>query len=214
MIEIDLMIFDFDGTLVSSGKDLAASVNHTLKAFGIAAMETGKIIGFIGDGARKLIERSLGNGFNDRFDEAMEIFLSHYSEHMMDTTKLYPGVPEVLDHFHYKKKLILTNKHYDFTLRISEELKIADHFDDIIGADSTPYKKPDYRLVPPLLKKYRAKNDRTVVVGDGTNDIMLAKNAGVLSCAFLNGLSSSDHLLSLKPDFSCEDILELNELFC
>lgn len=213
MIEIDLMIFDFDGTLVSSGKDLAASVNHTLKAFGIAEMETGQIIGFIGDGARKLIERSLGDGFSDRFDEAMEIFLSHYSEHMMDTTTLYPGVLEVLDHFHYKKKLILTNKHYDFTLKMSEKLKIADHFDDIIGADSTPHKKPDPHLVPPLLKKYRAKNDRAVVIGDGTNDIMLAKNAGVLSCAILNGLSSSDHLLSLKPDFSCKDILELKDMF-
>lgn len=214
MTEIDLMIFDFDGTLVSSGEDLAASVNYTLTALGIPTLETEKIIGFVGDGTRKLIERSIGSNFHDRFDEAMEIFMSHYSEHMLDTTALYPGVVEVLDHFRHKKKIILTNKNYNFTLRIAEKLKIAGNFDDIIGADSTPYKKPDSRLLPPLLKRFKAGTDRTVVTGDGTNDIMLAKNAGVLSCAFLDGLESKDDLLSLKPDFSCEDLLELKELFC
>lgn len=214
MTEIDLMIFDFDGTLVSSGEDLATSVNYTLETLGIPTLETEKIIGFVGDGTGKLIERSLGSNFNDRFDEAMAIFMPHYSEHMLDTTTLYPGVLEVLKHFQYKKKLILTNKHYSFTLRMAEELKIADYFDDIIGADSTPHKKPDSRLIPPLLKRFRAGQDRTVIIGDGINDIILAKNAEVLSCAFLSGLDSRDDLLSLKPDFSCEDMLELKELFC
>ncbi|GAI75088.1 unnamed protein product, partial [marine sediment metagenome] len=107
-----------------------------------------------------------------------------------------------------------TNKRYIFTLKMAKKLGIAGYFDEIIGAESTPYKKPDSRLLHPLLKKFRAGNDRTVVIGDGVNDIMLAKNAGVLSCAFLDGLGSMDVLLSLKPDFLCEDIIELKELFC
>ena len=213
MTEIDLMIFDFDGTLVSSVGDIAASVNHTLKTLGIPVLKTEKIIEFVGDGIEKLIERSLSNDYQYKFDEAIEIFRAHYAGHCLDRTTLYPGVLEALNHFQHKKKLIVTNKHYIFTLRMAEELKIVKYFDDIVGADSAPYQKPDPRLLPPLLKRYNAENDRTVVIGDGVNDIVLTKNTGVLSCAFLNGLGNRDVLLSLKPDFFYEDILELKEMF-
>lgn len=214
MTEIDLMIFDFDGTLVSSGNDIAASVNHTLTTLGIPVLKKERIIEFVGDGVEKLIGRSLGDKDKGRFDEAAEIFMSHYRKHMLDTTELYPGVLSALSHFQDKKKIILTNKRHIFTSRIAERLKIADYFDEIIGADNTPYKKPDPRLLPPILKKFKTAPDHTVVIGDGVNDILLARNAGVLSCAFLNGLDSRNTLISLKPDFSCEDISELRGIFC
>lgn len=214
MTEIDLMIFDFDGTLVSSGSDIAASVNHTLTTLGIPVLKKEKIIEFVGDGVEKLIGRSLGDEDKGRFDEAIEIFMSYYSKHMLDTTELYPGALSALSHFQDKKKIILTNKRHIFTSRIAERLKIADYFDEIIGAGNTQYKKPDPRLLPPILKRFKTTPDHAVVIGDGINDILLARNAGVLSCAFLNGLDSRNTLLSLKPDFSCEDISELKKMFC
>ena len=214
MKQIDLMIFDLDGTLVNSGGDIVASVNYTLKSLGIPVMGTEVIIGFVGDGVQKLIERSLCRDSRDQFDKAMEIFTAYYAEHMLDTTTFYPGVPEIIQHFHDKNKVIITNKRYRFTRAIAEALDIKKYFDDIIGVDTTPYKKPDSRLLSPLLERFGAQRERTVVIGDGINDILLAKNTGALSCAFLNGLGRRDLLLDQKPDFVCENISELKSLFC
>lgn len=210
---IDLMVFDFDGTLVRSGKDLAASVNHTLKKLGLSVLPEDHIIGYIGDGVNKLIARSLGDAFPGKFDEALSIFMDYYEEHLLDTTDLYPGVIEVLEHFKSKKKVIITNKLYTFTLKMTDELNITGFFDEIIGMDSREFNKPDARLILPIIKKSRTEVRRTVVIGDGDNDVLLAKNAGTISCALLNGLGSREKLLALQPDYQCEDIRILTEVF-
>ncbi len=213
MHKIDLMVFDFDGTLVHSGYDLAASVNHMLKVLGLSALSHDRIIGYVGDGVRKLIERSLGNAFPARFDEALTVFTHYYGEHLLDTTDLYPGVIEVLECFKNKKKVVVTNKVYDYTLKISDGLNITNRFDEIIGIDSREFKKPDVRLIRPIIEKYHTEEQRTVVIGDGNNDVLLAKNAGAISCALMNGLGDREKLLELKPDYVCEDIRDLIDLF-
>jgi phosphoglycolate phosphatase-like HAD superfamily hydrolase len=83
-----------------------------------------------------------------------------------------------------------------------------------MGADNTSYMKPDARLIYPLLRRFRVHPEQTVMIGDGVNDVLVAKNAGILSCAFLNGLTDRNVLLKLKPDFSYENLLELTKLFC
>lgn len=214
MKSVDLMIFDLDGTLVTSGRDIATSVNYTLVKMGQPMIEEEMILDFIGDGVQKLIERSLGPESRDRFEEALVLFSSHYNDHMLDTTTLYSGVVEVLRHFKDKKKVILTNKRHRFAAAMCDALQLTHFFDDIIGADSTPYIKPDARLASELLTRFNARPERTVMIGDGVNDILLAKNAGLLSCAFLNGLTGRKMLLSLNPDYICEVLPEITGLFC
>ena len=213
MKAVDLMVFDFDGTLVSSGEDIATSVNLMLRDIGLGTIEQEKIIGFVGDGVTKLIERALGEEHRDLFDRALSTFKALYAEHLLDTTGLYPGVREVLQHFRDKRKVVLTNKTYAFTMTIARALGLEAHFDDIIAGDSTPYFKPDPRLIQPLMVRFRASADRTAVIGDSTQDILLARSAGALSCAFLNGLAPRDTLLELKPDYTYEDINELKSYF-
>ncbi len=213
MKHIELMIFDLDGTLVNSGGDIVTSVNYTLESLDIQAKSQEEIFTFVGDGANKMIERALGRDFQYLFDGAMDIFSDYYARHMLDTTCLCESVIEVLDHFREKKKVIITNKRRYFTLKMTDALGISKYFEDIIGADSTAYKKPDPRLFTPLLERVHAVRDDTVVVGDGVNDIMLAKNTGVLSCALLNGLTRRDILLALDPDYACEGLRELIKIF-
>jgi len=214
MKAIKMMIFDLDGTLITSGEDLVNSVNYTLNRLSLPVLSEKKIISFIGDGVQKLMERSLGRFFPEHFAEAMKIFDLYYQEHLMDHTVLYPGVEAILAHFHNKKKIILTNKRHHFTVAITDALHLTHYFDEIIGADSRPYKKPDRRLVQPLLDFYGVLPEEAVVVGDGINDVLVAKNAGMISCAFLNGLGSREELLSLEPDFICEDLFDLTQYFC
>ena len=213
MKHINLMIFDLDGTLVDSGGDIVASVNHTLKTLDIPIKKSEEIILFVGDGVQKLIERSVGENHHHLFNDAMGIFSAYYAKHMLDTTLLCDSAIKVLEHFRSKRKVIITNKRKYFTDVITKTLDISKYFDEIIGSDSTTYKKPDARLLLPLLERYNAEYNKAVVVGDGVNDIMLAKNAGVLSCALLNGLTGRDILLALNPDFACEGLSELMTLF-
>jgi len=208
----DLLIFDFDGTLVASGEDLVISINHTLRELGLPAREPSEILSFVGDGVEKLVERSIGAAGMDRFDQAMRVFTGHYSGQMLKNTRLIPHAKEVLEHFRDKPKLIVTNKRYRFTREISECLGIAHYFREIIGKDNTPIAKPDPRLLVDIMARYAVDGGHTVVVGDGANDIKMAKQAGALVCAFLNGLGNRDELLSLGPDMTCEDLLELKSL--
>lgn len=213
MKEADLLIFDLDGTLVTSGEDICRSVTYTLSALGLPIIDHQEIIRYIGDGIRKLIERSLGEGRQDRFEEALQIFGSYYEEHMLDTTMLYPAMASVLDHFSEKKKVVVTNKRYYFAHKMLEAMNVNEYFDEIVGADSTPFIKPDARILVPLMERTGVSPGRAVFIGDGVNDILVAKNAGIISCAFLNGLGERKNLLSLKPDYVYEHPKELMDLF-
>jgi phosphoglycolate phosphatase len=214
MVRVDLLVFDLDGTLIASGCDIVSSVNHMLSVMNRPTLPYDEAIEYIGDGVKRLIERALGGPSPADFGKALEIFSRHYAEHMLDTTDLYPSVRGVLTHFREKTKVIVTNKRAAPTSRIIEAFRIGDSFAEIIGADTTPYIKPDPRILAPLMARYAAVGERTVVIGDGPNDILLAKETGAVSCALLNGLTRPEALLALAPDYACEDIGEITTLFC
>jgi len=211
---IKLMVFDLDGTLADTGADLAFSVNRTLLSMGLPGRPDAEILGFVGDGVRKLLERSLGGGHRERLEEALARFTEIYAAHLLDRTVLYPGVTDILSRFAAKPKVLITNKGTEFTLALCRGLGIGRHFREIIGGDSQAFMKPDARLLRPLFGRYGAVPEETLVVGDGVNDILLARNAGARSCAFLNGLGRRGDLLDLRPDFTIERMIELAEIAC
>ncbi len=213
MKKVDLMIFDFDGTIADTGADLVSSINHTLTAIRLNPRPSEEILSFVGDGVKKLIEKSLGENYKERLEEAIGIFCGHYEKHLMDQTVLCPHIEDVLKYFNHKMKVILTNKHYHLTLTIAHALHIDQYFMEIVGADTTPFQKPDLRVVEYLLTKYNADPRKTVIIGDGVNDIAVAKYAGILSCAYLNGLGNRQTLLRMEADFYCEDLIEINSVF-
>ena len=213
MKPVDLMMFDFDGTLADTGEDIAASVNHALTALGLGSLPVDVILGFVGDGLRILMERALGADDRAKLEEAMKFFLCHYEKHLLDHTRLYPAAEEMLNHFHSKKKVILTNKRYYLTMAIAKGLKIDRHFLEIVGSDSTPFQKPDGRVVAYLLEKYGVAPERAVLIGDSANDVAAAKNAGVLSCVHLNGLGNREAMLKMGADFYVEQLTEIRSHF-
>ena len=213
MTKVDLMIFDFDGTIADTGQDLVSSINHTLTAMRLDSRPSKEIISFVGDGIKTLIERSLGEKSKDRLEEAMSIFSGYYEKHMMDKTVLCPQIENVLKYFNHKMKVILTNKRYYLTVAIARGLHIDRYFMEIVGADSTPFQKPDKRVVEYFLEKYNVAPQKAVIIGDGVNDVAVAKNAGILSCAYLSGLGNKEALLTMEADFYCENLLEINSLF-
>ncbi len=214
MRPVDLLVLDLDGTLVNSLEDLTASVNHALEFLGRSKLSTETVKAYVGDGVSMLVKRALGDRAEDEYTLALELFTDHYSRHLLDRTALYPDVLDFLNHFKAKKKIILTNKRKDFALNIVDSLKIRDYFLDVIGEDSTPFKKPDPRVLQLIMERWLTAPERTVVIGDGPNDILLAKKAGAISCALLNGISAREKLLELSPDICCETLSNLKEEIC
>ena len=214
MYPVDLLIFDLDGTLIDSKVDIARSVNLTFKELGIEEKKPEEIYSYIGEGVRKLIKASLGEEKETLFDEAIKIFRGYYLAHLLDTTSIYPGVSEVLSHFREKDKAISTNKPIEYTTKILEGLGLTQNFKLVLAGNNGIRLKPEADMINKVMSDLNAQKERAVMIGDGVNDILAARGAGIRSCAIGSGLGNKDLLRSLNPDYFCEKIDEIKELFC
>jgi len=215
--KINLFIFDLDGTLIDSKRDIAASVNFTMRKLGLPALAEDLIYSFVGNGVAPLIRRtveaaSIGAG-GVPFEQAMEIFKAHYDAHLLDTTNAFPGVREVLKHFGDKKKVIVTNKSQGFSEKIIRGIDLTQFFDGIFGGDTPFPKKPEPRVVHHLLETYGIPPRHAVIVGDSRVDIETGKNAGILTCGVTYGFRPRRELEEAGCDYLIESSSELMQLF-
>ena len=202
-------MFDLDGTLAATGRDLADSVNHIRSALGLAPLEDAYVHSRVGYGTEHLLRQSLPRGYETRFDEILARFLKYYEEHLLDTTVLYPHVKDVLERFDEKKKAVVTNKRLNMSVAVLRGLGIEPYFDVIIGGDCGFEKKPDPSCLRHVLHRLAVASDKAVIIGDGAPDIQAGKAAGVLTCAVTYGLCAADELLAANPDFAVDDLSEL-----
>jgi phosphoglycolate phosphatase len=210
--EFDLLIFDLDGTLLDTKGDLALAVNLCLKELGFPEKEAETIYGYIGDGVRKLLGKAIGFESGPVFENAISVFRKHYMAHLIDSTRFYPGVEGVLKHYDQKLRAVVTNKPADYTSRIIDGLRIRDYFSLIVGSVPGTRLKPDPQMLLEAIEDLEVSPERTLMIGDGVNDILAARSAGAKSCAVGYGLTVPDRLKEASPDYYCDDILELIEL--
>ncbi len=133
---VRLVVFDLDGTLVDSVRDLATAVNLALQkaAPGSPHLPLADVRAFVGEGARLLVERSLERaGVARSAVEVLPLFLESYRSCLLDTTRLYPGVAEALDRLADRSLAVLTNKPGDLSRSILEGLGVASRFARIWG---------------------------------------------------------------------------------
>jgi phosphoglycolate phosphatase len=199
-----LLVFDLDGTLIDSGADLCASVNAMLRKFGRPELPQDVISTYIGDGAARLVSRSLGEPDDRAFlDSALAYFLDYYREHKLDHTYVYPGVFASLDSLRLeppgaqRSMGVLTNKPIGPSLAICEALGLSPYFFRIYGGNSFATKKPDPEGLLALMQEAGVTAQETLMVGDSDVDILTARNAGVWSIGCSYGLSP--HTLTTVP---------------
>lgn len=214
MISADALCFDLDGTLIDSGDDLVQATIHSLHGLGIDPPPPEVIIGYVGGGARGLLQDSMGEAATpERLEAGLAAFIDYYGAHLLDHTLPYPGVEEVLRHFFATRPLaVITNKPEAFSRTILEGLELAGYFREILGYDSVERKKPHPEGILQALHGWGVEPTRAVMVGDSDHDILAGKAAGTVTVAVAYGFKSPEELASLGPDYLIHDIRELIEL--
>jgi phosphoglycolate phosphatase len=189
------LIFDLDGTLIDSKRDLIHSVNAMLGEMGRAQLDEETISGYIGHGAPLLVSRALGsNAREDDLRRALQFFLAYYEEHKLDTTCAYPGVADSLAELSRKKvpMAVLTNKPVKISVRILEALGLATYFRAIYGGNSFESKKPDPRGANTIVSEFAASPRETMLIGDSEVDVQTARNARMIAVAVNYGFGVHD----------------------
>lgn len=208
--QMDLIIFDLDGTLVDSRQDIATSVNELLSGMGRPTLPPERVFGFIGNGVRKLLERSLGPSAEEPdIDAAVELFLPIYRSHLLDTTRPYPGVREALPALRPGRNLaVLTNKPTRESLALLEGLGLRRHFSHVCGGDAFPHRKPHRMGVDALIERTGAQRERTLMVGDSRVDFETAHNSEIPISLVTYGLGAAE-VRALGPDYVIDDLRQL-----
>ncbi len=180
-----LFVFDLDGTLVDSLRDITESANALLAEYGAAPLPEAQIVEMVGEGAARLVARALEAAGVDRLSGALERYLAIYATRLLDHTRPYPGIPEVLEALSARAPLaVLTNKPLAATRVILDGLDLARYFDPaaVLGGDGPLPRKPDPAGLRSLAARAGAPAASTVLVGDSLTDWRTAHAAGAGIC--------------------------------
>jgi phosphoglycolate phosphatase len=196
---IRLIVFDLDGTLIDSRRDLADSANALLATFDAPPLPDAAVVAMVGEGARTLVSRVLdAAGLVTDVDRALARFLALYDERLTHHTHLYPGVADTIASFTADgvAMSLLTNKPRAPTLRLLDHFAIASAFDQVIGGDGPLGRKPDPAGLRALMQHAASASGDTLLVGDSWVDIETARRASARACfaAYGFGLPPADGL--------------------
>ena len=192
-------IFDLDGTLLDTLQDLAASVNYALRKHGMPEHSIDDVRRFVGNGVRLLMERAIPDGAqNPDFEVTFATFREHYMHHSLDTTRPYPGIPEVLAELKARgcRLAVVSNKMMAATQELIRHF-FPDTIEVAIGEHEAEgiRKKPAPDTVFAALKELGVGKEDAVYVGDSDVDIQTARNSGLPCISVLWGFRDKEFLI-------------------
>jgi phosphoglycolate phosphatase len=182
---LQLIVFDLDGTLVDSRRDIAESANATLVACGAAPLPEDDIGRMVGDGAPVLVARAFAAAGVEKPADALDRFLAIYNGRLLRHTRPYDGIPELLAELEQRAALaVLTNKPIAATRAILDGLELSRYFqaDQVFGGDGPFPRKPDPAGLRHLMTAAAASPAATVLVGDSVVDWRTARAASITVC--------------------------------
>jgi len=182
---IHLIVFDLDGTLIDSRRDITDAANALLESCGAPPLSEDRIGGMVGDGAATLVARAFHASGIERPADALERYLSLYHERLLVHTRPYPGMVDTLGVLSGRTRLaVLTNKPLRATLEILDGLELARFFDRgaVLGGDGPFARKPDPTALQHLQTRAAVEPGASVVVGDSAIDCRTARAASTPLC--------------------------------
>jgi phosphoglycolate phosphatase len=199
------VVFDLDGTLVDTAPDLVDTLNTVLAREGLPAIPYAHARTMVGGGARAMIQRGLeADGrlvSKGKLDQLFVDFIDHYSEHIADASRPFPGVETALNDLAAEgcTLAICTNKLETLSLLLLEALGLTPRFAAICGQDTFGVSKPDPEVFRRTVLQAGGDPRRAVMVGDSATDIRTARAAGVPVVAVDFGYTDIP-IAELRPD--------------
>ena len=214
-----LLIFDFDGTLIDSVPDLADATNAMLATLGKETYPISTIRNWVGNGSRMLVERALvgkievleGELTKAEADHAEQVFFAIYNNISGSKTVAYPDVDSGL------KKLksagftlaLVTNKPIRFVPKILQSFGWQDLFSEVLGGDSLAQKKPDPTPLLHVCEALNVASTQAVMIGDSRNDILAGQNANMDTLGLSYGYNYGQDIRELNPTAAFDDFAAL-----
>ncbi len=205
------IIFDLDGTLADTLRDIHDCVNAVLASEGLSAQPMDAIRQFVGDGLPTLCRRAVPPEHHDRIERIVPLIAEQYRLHDLDHTTLYDGIPEVLDALTARgiPLAVLSNKPDEATQRMVRALCGRWRFIAIEGFRGDEFRKPDPRTALGIASKMNVPPVHVWMVGDSQADIATARAAGMVAVAVTWGFRDRPTLEAADPDSLIHHPVEL-----
>jgi phosphoglycolate phosphatase len=181
----DTVLYDLDGTLIDSAKDMQVAVSRVLADHGLPEVTLDDVRIFMGQGSKVTMNKAFTKYGKTLDDEALSAvtreFVRYYEADPISNTTAFAGVAEVVRRFDRLglKQGVCTNKFERPSRMILEHLKLMPPITDLAGADTFPVRKPDPRHILMLVERMGRTPDRAVMVGDSIHDVEAAHAAGL-----------------------------------
>ncbi|MBU3131404.1 HAD family hydrolase [Clostridium gasigenes] len=209
------IIFDLDGTLLDTLEDLANACNYALKECGLSTYEVNKYKKFVGDGRYKLIERIIPKQdyTEDLFNKVLKLYDDYYLEHMVDETKPYEGICELLDELRGLgiKLAVVSNKPHEFTIEMVKNY-FNNKIDIVFGQRKNYQVKPNPETIFEVMNEFKLEKEECVYVGDSNVDMQTAKNAEVKSIGVSWGFRGRKELEQSGANIVVDTVEELRSV--
>lgn len=191
------ILFDFDGTLVDTLDDIADAMNHALVANDLAPHPTDAYRALVGEGVGRLVERALPAHRQDLQEPVLDELSVYYTEHMVDKSRPYPGVPELLDELARREipMAVLSNKPHEATAWMVERLLGDWEFERVYGESEAVPRKPDPTGALRIAREVGIEPTAWLYLGDTSTDMQTAAAAGMLPVGALWGFRDREELL-------------------
>ena len=208
------VIFDLDGTLLDTVKDIANAVNDTLLQFGYPTHSVSFYEKNIGGGINDLIDRSLPKGHNISTETYIKNLDHYYKDHLNKSTKVYPHIYDILNLLQKRDipMAVISNKRHPFAVN-SVDRFFKDYFQIVIGSGPDYPLKPNPTSAEHVLNVFNADPAKSYFVGDTEYDILTAKNSNMMSLAVSWGMISREELLVHQPDHIFDEPKKLLDYF-
>lgn len=174
------LLFDLDGTLIDSSRDLANAVNRLRNHLNLHNLDQATALSFVGDGATRLIQRALPPGMYE--PEHLTLFLRIYEQHLVEHSTCYEGIREFLHHHRERPLAVVSNKPHHLAIALLEQLDLLQPFSIVIGGDSLTEKKPHPLPILHAAHALDVEPTQCLMIGDHHTDLYSAQAAGCASC--------------------------------
>lgn len=212
---IKMAIFDLDGTLVDSLTDLAISVNYGLKKAGLPERRVENYKMYVGSGRDMLIKRAMGDYAQNKqlFEQVKNDYDAHYSVHLNDNTRSYPGCGDLLEKLSQDGVMtaVLSNKPHEFVAKILKKLYPKHKFDEAWG------QKPEFRTKPQpdalcaIINIHGVRPEECIYIGDSDVDVFTAENARMKMAGVSWGFRGRQELIDAGAPFVADSAEQLYE---